>query len=293
MTNLSTTLTYKLRKGEGRKWNNGRDSCHLCTWHGFFFCLDYDLPVFSFLLPEWGGWANHQRDWKFLYCWFYLNNLFSDLIVLWRNRSIYSKTCFFTMDGVWLVGLNSQLGAAHYIIADGEGRVSSNDLQRGCPNSFITRKQNSGPPPCEGALPLQRGTWCLKIITSSYQGMPYFLRYCFRTPTSLNDKSFLCQKDSLHFFFWADFFENLLLSVMPKLADLDPCLRDSVPAEHLNIGYWKGLPPAQRLILLTFSSTICSHSFTIITKDHQAFALRWSAGLPLWSSTSSLTSSPS
>ena len=206
MTNLSTTLTYKLRKGEGRKWNNGRDSCHLCTWHGFFFCLDYDLPVLSFLLPEWGGWANHQRDWKFLYCWFYLNNLFSDLIVLWRNRSIYSKTCLFTMDGVWLVGLNSQLGAAHYIIADGEGRVSSNDLQRGCPNSFITRKQNSGPPPCEGALPLQRGTWCLKIITSSYQGMPYFLRYCFRTPTSLNDKSFLCQKDSLHFFFWADFF---------------------------------------------------------------------------------------
>ena len=61
------------------------------------------------------------------------------------------------------------------------------------------------------------------------------------------------------------FFENLLLSVMPKLADLDPCLRDSVPAEHLNIGYWKGLPPAQRLILLTFSSTICSHSFPIIT----------------------------
>ena len=110
MTNLSTTLTYKLRKGEGRKWNNGRDSCHLCTWHGFFFCLDYDLPVFSFLLPEWGGWANHQRDWKFLYCWFYINNLFPDLIVLWRNRSIYSKTCLFTLDGVWLVALNSQLG---------------------------------------------------------------------------------------------------------------------------------------------------------------------------------------
>ena len=110
MTNLSTTLTFKLRKGEGRKWNNGRDSCHLCTWHGFFFCLDYDLPVFSFLLPEWGGWANHQRDWKFLYCWFYINNLFPDLIVLWRNRSIYSKTCLFTLDGVWLVALNSQLG---------------------------------------------------------------------------------------------------------------------------------------------------------------------------------------
>ena len=34
-------------------------------------------------------------------------------------------------------------------------------------------------------------------------------------------------------------FVNLLLSVMPKLANFDPCLRDSVPAEHLNSGGWK------------------------------------------------------
>ena len=61
------------------------------------------------------------------------------------------------------------------------------------------------------------------------------------------------------------FLEILLLSVMPKLADLDPCLRDNVPAEHLNSGGWKGLPPAERLILLTSSSTLYSYSFTIIT----------------------------